>query len=152
MGIIWRGIMHDLSKFLPGEFIPYARYFYGDKNDISRGRDSTGYYQAGDTISDDFNFAWLLHQKRNRHHWQWWVLPMDDGTVKIFDMPIKYRKEMICDWVGAGKAQGKFSPKNDKYRETRAWYHSAKYKMLLGHDTQEWIEKEIEYENSDSQL
>jgi len=30
MGVYWRGITHDLSKFLPSEFIPYAKYFYGD--------------------------------------------------------------------------------------------------------------------------
>ena len=27
-GLYWRGIIHDLSKFLPSEFIPYANYFY----------------------------------------------------------------------------------------------------------------------------
>ena len=30
LGKIWRGITHDLSKFLPDEFIPYSRYFYGN--------------------------------------------------------------------------------------------------------------------------
>ena len=29
LGIPWLGVIHDLSKFLPSEFIPYARYFYG---------------------------------------------------------------------------------------------------------------------------
>lgn len=29
-GLIWRGIVHDLSKFKPDEFIAYARFFYGD--------------------------------------------------------------------------------------------------------------------------
>jgi hypothetical protein len=29
-GIIWRGIIHDMSKFLPSEFIPYARFFHGE--------------------------------------------------------------------------------------------------------------------------
>jgi len=31
-GLIWRGLMHDLSKFLPSEFIPYANFFYGNNN------------------------------------------------------------------------------------------------------------------------
>lgn len=29
-GQYWRGITHDLSKFLPDEFIPYAKYFYAE--------------------------------------------------------------------------------------------------------------------------
>ena len=28
MGIIWQGIVHDLSKMTPREFLPYARFFY----------------------------------------------------------------------------------------------------------------------------
>jgi hypothetical protein len=27
-GLYWQGLIHDWSKFLPGEFLPYARYFY----------------------------------------------------------------------------------------------------------------------------
>ena len=47
-GIIWQGIVHDLSKLLPSEFFPYSIYFYGNsKND------------------KEFDNAWLLHQKRN---------------------------------------------------------------------------------------
>jgi hypothetical protein len=30
LGIPWLGLIHDLSKFAPSEFIPYARYFYGN--------------------------------------------------------------------------------------------------------------------------
>ena len=49
-GIIWRGITHDLSKFLPSEFFPYANHFYGEKNsDIKKGRDESGYYKPTDT-------------------------------------------------------------------------------------------------------
>lgn len=27
-GLYWQGLIHDWSKFLPSEFLPYARYFY----------------------------------------------------------------------------------------------------------------------------
>ena len=33
VGLYWRGLVHDMSKFRPSEFIPYARYFYGDYPD-----------------------------------------------------------------------------------------------------------------------
>ena len=28
-GLYWKAIIHDWSKFLPSEFIPYARNFFG---------------------------------------------------------------------------------------------------------------------------
>ncbi len=142
LGVPWLGLVHDLSKLLPGEFIPYARHFYGSdshhKNGnrapkgMQTGRDETGYYKAGDTGDLAFDFAWLLHQKRNRHHWQWWVLPEDDGGIKVLDMPLRYRREMLADWRGAGRALG--TP------NTWAWYAKNKDKMRLHPNTRYWIE------------
>ena len=141
-GLIWRGIMHDLSKFLPSEWFPYVEHFYGTgKKGINGERDKTGYYSAGDTGEHDFDMAWLLHQKRNRHHWQWWVLPKDDGTTKIFPMPMVYIMEMFCDWVGAGRAQGRRSPKDDPFRETRSWYKANRFKMVFHKDTRLIVER-----------
>jgi len=137
VGQYWLGIIHDLSKFLPSEFVPYAKHFYGKGRDIKTGRDATGYYRAGDSGEDDFDFAWLLHQKRNRHHWQYWILPMDDGIEKIFDMRDKYLVEMFCDWAGAGKAQkSKLS--------TKEWYEKNKGKMRLSLNTRIWLELRLE--------
>lgn len=148
-GIIWRGLLHDMSKFFPSQWFPYANYFYGKKgDDITKGRDETGYYKPTDTGDKAFDFAWLLHQKWNRHHWQWWILPEDEGGVKILPMTEPYLKEMICDWIGAGKAQGHFSPKNDKYFETRNWYRKNRNKMQLHPATREWIEDKIEFSNN----
>ena len=130
MGIPWQGIIHDISKFLPGEFIPYARFFYS--NPFNPKRNKTGYCKLTDTGDKAFDFAWLLHQKRNKHHWQWWVLPEDSGGVKVFPMPLKYRKEMLADWIGAGKAQGK--------PDTKAWYEANNDKMQLHPETRKWIE------------
>ncbi len=140
-GLIWRGLMHDLSKFLPSEIIPYTNFFYGKKgDDIKSKRDKTGYYKPTDTGDKAFDFAWLLHQKRNRHHWQWWILPEDEGGVKVLPMTDEYRREMICDWIGAGKAQGHFSPPHDKYFETRNWYLVNRHKMMLHPETRGWVE------------
>jgi len=128
-GIIWQGITHDWSKFLPSEFIPYANF------DFNKERDETGYYKPTDTGDRAFDFAWLLHQKRNKHHWQWWALPEDCGVIKVLDIPLKYRKEMICDWRGAGRAYG--TP------DTQKWYEKNKNKMSLHPDTRKWIEEEL---------
>jgi hypothetical protein len=139
IGLYWRGLIHDLSKFLPSEFIPYANYFYGEGHDISRGRNSTGYYKPTETGDLRFEFAWLLHQKRNKHHWQYWVIPKEAG-FKVYEIPLIYRREMLCDWIGAGKAQGKFSPKNDYLFETRNWWTTNKDKMTFAPDTLKYFE------------
>jgi len=131
--LYWQGLVHDLSKWRLSEFLPYAQFFYGQKPPE---RNSTGYYKPNDTGNDAFDFAWLLHQKRNRHHWQFWVLPLDDGGVKILPMPDRYRLEMLCDWWGASMAQG--------YQgKSATWYSANREKMQLHPDTREWIEANI---------
>ncbi len=136
VGYPWLGFIHDWSKFRPSEFFPYAEHFYGKgSKGITTGRDKTGYYSAGNTGKDDFDFAWLLHQKRNKHHWQWWILPEDDGGEIIFEMPVKYRLEMIADWNGAGRAQG--NP------DTIGWYKKNSSKMRLHKDTRQATEWQL---------
>jgi hypothetical protein len=98
-------------------------------------RDKTGYYKPTDTGDAAFDFSWLLHQKRNRHHWQWWVLPEDDGGVKVLPMQEPYRTEMICDWLGAGRALGTPS--------VNAWYKANGKKMQLHPDTRAWVEEQL---------
>lgn len=136
MGLFWRGIVHDWSKLRPSEFIPYANHFYGDKTGIKKGRTGSGYYKPTNTDNPDFDYAWLLHQKRNKHHWQYWILPEDSGGIVIFDMPVKYRQEMLCDWHGAGRAiNGK--------KDTINFYMQNKDKMQLSLITRQWIEENI---------
>lgn len=120
LGIPFLGIIHDWSKFLPSEFIPYARYFYGIGS------------------KKKFNEAWLHHQHRNKHHWQRWMLTLDsassDGKIHALPMPDRYRREMLADWHGAGRAYG--SP-------TKKWYRQNKDQIHLHRETREWIEKMI---------
>lgn len=135
LGIPLAGVIHDWSKFLPSEWAPYVRFFYGRRGEPVSRRDSTGYYKPTDTGDEAFDFAWLLHQKRNPHHWQWWCLPEDQGGTKVLAMPDRYRREMVADWRGAGRAQG--TP------DVLRWYESNRHKMLLHPDTRQWIEAEI---------
>ena len=91
-GIAWQGIIHDLSKFSPTEFVPSAKYFQGDKSPIEAEKDALGY-------SD----TWLHHKAHNKHHWEYWCdYNNDNGEVLPHRIPYKYVVEMICDWIGAG--------------------------------------------------
>jgi len=128
-GLPWAGIVHDLSKFLPSEWVPYRNYFY-DRPPLP----STGYiHKTG--VDERFDRAWLKHIHRNPHHWQWYILHEDDGPVKVLEMPLRYRMEMLCDWKGAGKAQGK--------PDTAAWYRENRKNMVLGPRTRLWVEHHL---------
>lgn len=135
LGVPWLGVVHDWSKLLPSEFIPYARHFYDPDGLPKKVRDETGYYRPMDTGDLPFDYAWLLHQKRNRHHWQFWLLPEDEGGTKILPMPEKYRLEMLADWIGAGQALG--TPGVTK------WYTANKGRMMLHVSTRAWIESTL---------
>lgn len=135
-GLWWRGIVHDLSKFRWSELKPYANHFYGPKKDV--GRDETGYYKPTDTGNPSFDFAWFLHQKRNDHHWQYWVLPEEAEGVKVLPMSDKARREMIADWCGASKAQGHGGLEGDN--GVKAWYQKHGHKMQLHPETRAWVE------------
>lgn len=95
-GIPIRGMLHDLSKFSPTEFIQSAKYYAGGvKSPISLEKLEVGYSKA-----------WLHHKGRNKHHAEYWY---DAGSKENMPIiPFKYVCEMICDQLGAGKVyQGK---------------------------------------------
>ena len=134
-GLWWRGLTHDMSKLRPSEFFPYANYFYGNLDKFMKnGR----MHQPGDDAK--FDYAWLLHQKRNKHHWQFWLLQNDEDGLRILPMPMKYVVEMVCDWKGAGKAQGHGHP-----GELQEWYNKNKEKMQLHPNTRAEVENLIEW-------
>ena len=130
-GMMWLGIVHDLSKFRLDEFIPYARFFYGNYPEPT-------YSSAGQALTYDakqeFYQAWNRHQKRNKHHWQYWMLTNDSEEPQTIclPMPIKYMREMLADWYGAGRAYG--NP------DTPAWYKEHRYKIILHPSSRAWIE------------
>ncbi len=142
-GLMWQGITHDWSKFLPSEWIPYAKFFYG-KHYYEKISDISGlHYSFGAKESDSkeywqyrFDEAWNHHQKRQPHHWQYWLLTMDSGDIVRLPMPDHFRKEMIADWRGAGRA---ITGKDD----TTNWYLKNRDKMNLHPNTRKWVEREL---------
>ena len=101
--MLLHGLTHDFSKYFLSEFIPYAKYFYGQDKwlDNSRWhgdvRNHISYKYTKDGVKEAFSKAWKLHYKRNKHHWNYW------NQNILQDMPIKYIRQMICDWNAMGK-------------------------------------------------
>ena len=125
LGIPWLGIIHDWSKFLPGEWWAYARYFYGDYPSWDEARRIIPYAQVKEDVQNEFDMAWLKHQHRNKHHWQHWFLLNDTEPDRCLPMPNKYVLEMVADWRGASRARG--ADVNDWWNQ-----HNHRIKMESG--------------------
>lgn len=97
VGLYRQGIMHDLSKYSPTEFLVGARYFQGDRSPNNAEREEIGY-----------SSSWLHHKGRNRHHFEYWVdynLRGKDGESPLVPvkMPGRYVVEMLMDRIAASK-------------------------------------------------
>ena len=123
-GILWRGIVHDLSKFSPTEFFESVKYYQGNRSPIGVCRRTTG-----------MSYAWLHHKGRNKHHIEYWLDP--DCAVTPM-MPYKYAVECVCDKLAATKT---YNGKN--YTEDKALLHWEKYgnKVDGNPKTMRFIEK-----------
>ncbi len=130
---LWRGMVHDASKFSPSEFAQYARRFFNDDGSRRNVRDKSGAYNVA-AIEGEFQYAWLHHQRNNLHHWQAWVIIGDNGELRPLPIPETYVREMIADWQGAGMA---ISGKNDLL----SWYGTNRGKMILANETVEMIDR-----------
>ena len=123
---LWRLVIHDWSKFTPAEWGPYVRQFFSPSGERRMVREPDGRYRIH-TASDEFQLAWLHHQ-RNRHHWQAWISIEDGGELRPLPMPRSYVLEMVADWMGAGRAiTGRW--------EAREWYDRKKGRMVLHPET-----------------
>lgn len=123
LGIPLLALMHDNSKFELDEFIPYADFFYGG--------DKT---RPG--VKAAFDLAWLIHQNRNKHHWQWHLLINDQEPARCIPMPDRYRREMLADWKGAGRAI-------NGVEDAAGWYRANRDKMQLHPETRLWVENQL---------
>ena len=96
-GLYKQGLLHDLSKYSPTEFIPSVKYYQGYRSPISKEKELKGYSEC-----------WLHHKGRNKHHWEYWTdrLGNDEHTSSI-EMPFEYLLESACDKIAASKVYNK---------------------------------------------
>ena len=129
-GLIWRGLMHDNSKFGPTEFWASARYWQGNRSPIDAEKEVKGY-----------SLAWQHHKGHNPHHWEYWLDNLGTYQNTGLKMPIEYVIEMICDWLAAGIVYGGNKVNYDEpYDIPRAFYNSKKKERIFHPETQKLIE------------
>ena len=117
-GIPWRGIKHDLSKFSPIEFWESVKYYQGTSSPIDACKKANGWSKA-----------WLHHKGRNDHHYEYWQDNFDKGGEALL-MPKECAIELICDYLGAGRA---YMGKNFTYAKEYKWWLEKKSKPLAMH-------------------
>jgi len=126
-GIPIRGLLHDLSKYSPTEFIPGVLYFQGNRSPNEKEREISGYSKA-----------WMHHKGRNRHHFEYWT---DYSTVtkkmEAVPMPDIFIFEMFCDRVAASKIYNKEKYTNDMPLD---YFLRARPKRLIADDTARKLE------------
>ena len=123
MGVpIWNAIFHDWTKFLPSEWIVCVNTLYDQDGNRREYK-----------FSQKFRYVRDRHYRRNKHHWQYWVLLDDTGAIVSSEMPDVHIREMIADWIGAGMMQ-------HGYNDVTKWYNEHKSKMILHIETRKRVE------------
>jgi len=119
-GLYRQGLMHDLSKYSPAEFLMGVKYYQGTRSPNDAEREAKG-----------VTTAWLHHKGRNKHHLEYWV--DYDATRKKpgmigMKMPDNYIVEMFCDRIAASKIY-----QGDAYTDRSAldYYNQGRGKVLL---------------------
>lgn len=126
-GILFQGLLHDLSKYTPTEFLPGARYYQGTRSPTEKERELFGYSQA-----------WMHHKGRNRHHFEYWTdYYPPTKTIQPVKMPLRYVIEMFCDRVAASKIY-----QGEKYtdRAPLDYFLAAKSRRVIHPETSDFLE------------
>ncbi len=128
-GLYRQGIMHDLSKYSPTEFLVGVKYYQGNRSPNNAEREATGVTKA-----------WLHHKGRNKHHLEYWIdYSLGEGHEMCgMPMPPKYVVEMFCDRIAACKVYQK-----DAYTDASPWkyYEKGKDHYMIHSSTKALLEK-----------
>ena len=128
VGLIKQGLLHDLSKYSPTEFLIGARYYQGDKSPNAAERAEKGYSEA-----------WMHHKGRNKHHYEYWTdMCMATKRYESVPMPRSYLVEMVMDRRAACMV---YQGKNYTSASALNYYLGSKERNLMHPQTQ----KELEY-------
>ena len=115
----WRGLWHDMSKFSPTEFWESVKYYSGTRSPIDACKEDKG-----------VSMAWMHHKGRNPHHYEYWMDNFDKGGEPK-EMPWRYKVEMICDYLAAGRA---YMGKNFSYNAELKWWQKKLEMPRAQHD------------------
>ena len=137
LGVPWQGLAHDWDKLSWRQWGPRADSLWRGNGRLV---DENGVF-APERVPDDLGEAWLRHWHRSPHHWQWWVLVLDDGQRKVLPMSDRYRREMLADWRAVSRTAERM--------DMLPWYEKNRNRMILHPETREWVEKQLGVERDE---
>lgn len=129
VGLFKQGLLHDLSKYSPTEFLVGAKYYQGDRSPNNAEREDIGY-----------SSAWLHHKGRNKHHYEYWIdynTKDIEGGMAPAPMPVRYVVEMFMDRIAACKVYHGAAYRD---QDPLAYYQSAKTPPMLHKRTKRMLE------------
>lgn len=116
IGLYKQGLLHDLSKYSPTEFLTGVRYYQGTRSPNAAERDEKGYSRA-----------WLHHKGRNKHHFEYWIdFSKANHGMSGCKMPINYLAEMVMDRIAASRVY-----RGKDYTDACAWEYYQKERPYL---------------------
>lgn len=129
VGLYKQGLLHDLSKYSPTEFLVGVKYYLGTESPNNAERMEKGY-----------SSAWLHHKGRNKHHYEYWIDYSFQPGEKLegMKMPLCYVVEMFIDRLAASKVYyGK------KFNTKIPWeyYEHSRSRMIIHPETKKMLEK-----------
>lgn len=129
LGLYKQGLLHDLSKYSPTEFLPGVKYFDGTKSPHNAERQELGY-----------SAAWLHHKGRNKHHMEYWIDYAVGSKEPVcgMKMPEKYVAEMFCDRVAACE---NYHGASYQDRDAYDYYMKSKDHYVIHPETQALLEQ-----------
>lgn len=125
VGLYWQGIVHDMSKFSPTEFLVGCKYYQGTRSPNNAEREDKG-----------CSFSWLHHKGRNKHHFEYWIDYGKHGMTGM-KMPAKYVAEMIMDRIAASKVYKKGAYKDSAPLK---YFLGGKDRAMIHEETKELLE------------
>ena len=117
VGLFCQGLLHDLSKYSPEEFVTGVKYFQGTRSPNAAEKEVKGY-----------SAAWLHHKGRNKHHFEYWIdfAPDRSGRLVGNRMPLCYLVEMVMDRIAASKVY-----KGADYTDASPWEYYEKARNIV---------------------
>lgn len=128
VGLYRQGLLHDMSKYMPSEFLVGCRYYQGTRSPNNAERESTG-----------CSTAWLHHKGRNKHHYEYWIdYGLNEPGLTGMKMPKRFVIEMFMDRIAASKIYMK-----ERYTDASPleYYEKGSASQLIHKDTRRLLEE-----------
>lgn len=128
VGLYRQGLLHDMSKYMPSEFLVGCRYYQGTRSPNNAERETTG-----------CSTAWLHHKGINKHHYEYWIdYGLNEPGLTGMKMPKRFVIEMFMDRIAASKIYMR-----ERYTDASPleYYEKGSAAQLIHEDTRRLLEE-----------